>query len=170
MTETNTPRRKPKLVPATANNADIDTALIANLAHLLQDTELSEIEVQKGDLRIRVARQSHTIINQTVAEPLASAAPRAAPVAEPTAAPASAKADVNAVPAPMVGTAYRRASPGSKAFVEVGSKVSIGDKILLIEAMKTFNDILAPHAGTVTMIMIDDGQPVEYGQPLMVIE
>ncbi|MBV1701462.1 MAG: acetyl-CoA carboxylase biotin carboxyl carrier protein [Hyphomicrobiales bacterium] len=169
MTETNTPRRTAKSAPAAAKNTDIDTALIANLAHLLQDTELSEIEVQKGDLRIRVARQSHTVINQTVSEPVVSAAPRAA-AAAPAPTPAPAKSDANAVPAPMVGTAYRRASPGSKAFVEVGSKVSIGDKILLIEAMKTFNDILAPHAGTVTAIMIDDGQPVEYGQPLMVIE
>lgn len=167
MTEDEPLRDKAK-PPAIAQSA-VDVGLITQLAHLLQQTDLSEIEVEKGDLHIRVARQTHAVAPTQV---VAVAAPAAAAPMRPVAAPeAEAEAaNPNAVPSPMVGTAYRRASPGAKAFVDVGAKVAAGEKILLIEAMKTFNDIVSPRAGTVTAIMIEDGQPVEYGQPLMVIE
>jgi acetyl-CoA carboxylase biotin carboxyl carrier protein len=149
-----------------------DPELVRELAHLISETDLSEIEVEKGDLRIRVAR------NLTAAVQVAAPAALATPVVAPIIA-ASAPSGVGAakpgkqpgtVPSPMVGTAYRKASPdAAKNFVEVGSKVEIGDKLLLIEAMKTFNEIVAPHAGTVTSILVEDGQPVEYGEPLLII-
>ncbi len=116
-------------------------------------------------MKIRVARQ--------FAAPVQPAAPAAAaPPAVAVAAPSAvSEADIpGAVKSPMVGTAYRRASPDAPAFVEVGSVVKAGDKLLLVEAMKTFNEIVAPRAGTVTHILVEDGQPVEYGQPLFVIE
>ena len=148
----------------------IDTDLVRTLARLLQETDLSEIEVEKNDFRVRVVRQlsAPAVTHVAVAQ---SAGPVPAPVAIPPQTATIAETEnENAVPSPMVGTAYRRASPGAKAFVEVGSKVALGEKILLIEAMKTFNDIIAPRAGTVTSILVEDGQPVEYGQPLLVIE
>ena len=147
-----------------------DPALVRELASLLSNTDLSEIEVEKGDLRIRVAR---TLTVAPLA-PVAAAIP--APVAIPVGpgAPNGAGSEVrhhpDALTSPMVGTAYRRPSPGAKPFVEVGSTVAAGDKVLLIEAMKTFNDIVAPRAGTVKAIYVEDGQPVEYGEPLIVIE
>ena len=158
----------PRKTTKTAAPGAIDTELVRTLARLLQDTDLSEIEVQKNDFRVRVVRHvsAPAPTHVAVAAPLAPQAAKAPVVAAPEAdAP-----NANAVPSPMVGTAYRRASPGSKAFVEIGGKVAVGDKILLIEAMKTFNDIVAPRAGTITAIMVEDGQPVEYGQPLLVIE
>lgn len=152
----------------TVRSADgIDIVLVRNLAQLLQDTDLSEIEVEKGDLRVRVVRQlTQAPAIHAIAAPVGVAVvPRILP--HPVASDAP---HPFAVPSPMVGSAYRRASPGSKAFVEIGDRVAAGDKILLIEAMKTFNDIVSPRAGIVTAIMIEDGMPVEYGQPLMVIE
>ncbi len=160
---TQPPRKAPK-----ASAQGIDTDLVRTLAKLLQDSDLSEIEVQKDDFRVRVVRHSAAPVAAHAA--MAAAAPRIVAAPAGPAAPDSEASNPHAVPSPMVGTAYRRASPGTKAFVEVGSKVAAGDKILLIEAMKTFNDIVAPRAGTVTMIFVDDGQPVEYGQPLMAIE
>ena len=160
---TQPPRKTPS-----ASAEGIDTDLVRTIAKLLQDSDLTEIEVQKDDFRVRVVRHSSAPAPAHIA--VVAPAPRAA--AAPV-GPAAAESDApnpNAVPSPMVGTAYRRASPGSKAFVEIGSKVAAGDKILLIEAMKTFNDIVTPRAGTVTAIFVDDGQPVEYGQPLMAIE
>jgi len=159
---------------APASSDAIDTGLIADLAKLLNKSDLSEIEVQKGDLRIKLAR---TMTMAPMAHAVHVAAPAAAPVA---AAPATAlpgpgtgKIDSShpgAVASPMVGTAYRRPSPDAKAFVEVGSVVKAGEKILLIEAMKTFNEIVAPRAGTVTAVLVEDGQPVEFGEALIVIE
>lgn len=155
--------------PTAGKDAPFDTDLVRKLAKLIGETDLSEIEIEKGDLRIRVARQITT--NVAIAAPVAAPAP--APAAPPpAAAPASgAKAEPAAgtVPSPMVGTAYLRPAPGAKAFIEVGAKVAVGDKLMLVEAMKTFNDITAPHAGTVTAILVEDGQPVEFGQPLIVI-
>ena len=153
----------------------VDAALVRELAGLMSGTDLTEIEVEKGDLRIRVARETRYA---TVAAPapIAVAAPVvAAPVAAPAsaAAPATAAAaasHVGAVKSPMVGTAYRRPNPESNAFVDVGSVVKAGDKILLVEAMKTFNEIVAPKGGTVTAIFVEDGQPVEYDQTLVIIE
>jgi acetyl-CoA carboxylase biotin carboxyl carrier protein len=154
-----------------ATKGPIDPELVRVLAQLLNETDLTEIEVEKDDLRIRVARTITATVQ--VAQPApapALAAP--APVAAAAAAPVEGKAAAHpgAVPSPMVGTAYRRPSPDAKPFVEVGSVVKEGDRVLLVEAMKTFNDIVAPRAGKVVAIMVEDGQPVEYGEPLLVIE
>ena len=125
-------------------------------------------------MRIRVARQLMAAAPVTVAVPAAAPVAAPAPTAAPAAAPGSARAEVaisaNTVTSPMVGTAYRRPSPDAKAFVEVGSVVKAGERVLLVEAMKTFNEIVAPRSGTVTAVLVEDGQPVEYGEPLMVIE
>jgi acetyl-CoA carboxylase biotin carboxyl carrier protein len=144
----------------------IDTRLVETLGEIATRLNLSEIEIQNGDFAIRVARN--------LAAPVAyqSPAPQQ-PVAAAPSAPAEAapKPDsAGMVKSPMVGTAYRRASPQSAPFVELGTSVKAGDKILLVEAMKTFNEIIAPCAGTVISILVEDGQPIEYGQPLMVIE
>lgn len=148
----------------------IDPEIIRELANLLTETDLTEIEVQQADLRIRVARQ----INVTATVPMAAPAISVAAPAAAAAAPAPAAADPANHPgvlkSPMVGTAYLGNAPGAKAFVEIGSKVNQGDRVLIVEAMKTFNDIIAPRAGTVTALFIEDKQPVEYGQPLMIIE
>ncbi|HEY5793372.1 MAG TPA: acetyl-CoA carboxylase biotin carboxyl carrier protein [Bosea sp. (in: a-proteobacteria)] len=152
-----------------ATKSPIDPELVRELAQLLNETDLTEIEVEKGDLRVRVART----ITATVQVPAAAPVLAAAPVAAAPAAPAEGKpaaAHPGAVPSPMVGTAYRRPSPDAKPFVEVGSVVKAGERVLLVEAMKTFNDIVAPRAGKVIAIMVEDGQPVEYGEPLLVIE
>jgi acetyl-CoA carboxylase biotin carboxyl carrier protein len=141
--------------------AAIDTELVEILAQLVTRLGLSEIEVAKGDFKIRVARQLSAAVIQPAATP---------PQAAATGAP-SAPADVpGTVKSPMVGTVYLRSSADAAPFVEVGAQVKTGDKVLLVEAMKTFNEILAPRAGTVTGILVEDGQPVEYGQPLLVIE
>lgn len=158
-----------------ARQGPFDPDLVRELATLIAETDLTEIEVEKGDLRIRVART----ITHHVSVPMAQAAPQQMMTAAATApaqasaeatSAASARTSPNAVPSPMVGTAYRRPSPDAKPFIEIGSQVQVGDKLLLIEAMKTFNDIVAPRAGTVTAILVEDGQPVEYGEPLVVIE
>ena len=156
--------------PAAAASG-IDAGLVRELAGLLSGTDLTEIEVEKGDLRIRVARETRYAV---AAAPTPLAAPVAAPatVAVP-ATPAAAGAPAShpgAVKSPMVGTAYRRPNPDSAPFVEVGSVVKAGDKIVLVEAMKTFNEIVAPKGGTVTAIFVEDGQPVEYDQTLVIIE
>lgn len=158
----------------TKTTSAIDTDLVEVLARLLGKTDLSEIEVQKGDLRIKVQRGGG-VLTQAVQMPApqhhAPAAPAAAAAPAPTAGPApKPEAHAGAVASPMVGTAYRRPSPDAKAFVEIGTDVKQGEKILLIEAMKTFNEIVAPRSGTVTAIFVEDGQPVEYGEALLVIE
>ena len=158
-----------------AKENPFDPDLVRELANLIADTNLSEIEVEKGDLRIRVART----IPQAAVTVAAPAAYAPAPVVAPPPAASEASAAAAAKPgaphpgavlSPMVGTAYRKPSPDAKAFVEIGSKVQAGDKVLLVEAMKTFNEIVAPRAGTVTAIYVEDGTPVEYGEPLLVIE
>lgn len=144
----------------------IDQQLIRDLAAILDETKLTEIEVEEGDLKIRVARQVQTVqasVQAPVAAPIAAAA---APASEKPAAEVAG----NAVTSPMVGTAYRASSPGSAAFIEVGQKVEKGQTLLIIEAMKTMNQIPAPRSGTVTAIFVEDAQPVEYGEPLVVIE
>jgi acetyl-CoA carboxylase biotin carboxyl carrier protein len=149
----------------------VDVDLVRQLAELLDVTRLTEIEVEDGDRRIRVARE---IVNQTVAAapvPMMAAAPVAAPAAvaaEPAAAPAAAAA--NAIKSPMVGTAYLSPEPGAKPFVAVGDQVKAGQTLLIIEAMKVMNPITAPAAGTVKALLIDNGQPVEFDQPLIVVE
>lgn len=152
------PEPKPDGSPAAAA---IDTELVEILAQLVTRLGLSEIEVAKGDFKIRVARQlSAAVIQPAVTPPQATA----------TGAPSAPADGPGTVKSPMVGTVYLRSSADAAPFVEVGAQVKTGDKVLLVEAMKTFNEILAPRAGTVTGILVEDGQPVEYGQPLLVIE
>ncbi|KQQ41200.1 acetyl-CoA carboxylase biotin carboxyl carrier protein subunit [Methylobacterium sp. Leaf125] len=160
-----------------SKNDPFDPELVRELAKLINETDLSEIEVEKGDLRIRVARRIEAVQVQVAAPALAPAPAMAAVAAPmPLAGPGGGldrKAGAGhpgSVPSPMVGTAYRRPSPEAKLFVDIGSKVEAGDKLLLIEAMKTFNEIVAPRAGTVTAVFVEDGQPVEFGEPLLVIE
>jgi len=145
------------------NEGSIDPAMVRQIADLLNGTDLTEIEVQKGDLRIRVARAIPGLAAPRVLS--AAALPATGPAVE-----ANAGEHPGTVKSPMVGTAYRRPSPEAKAFVDIGTQVKAGEKILLIEAMKTFNEILAPRAGTVTAILVEDNQPVEYDQPLLIIE
>jgi acetyl-CoA carboxylase biotin carboxyl carrier protein len=158
--------------PADKSSKNDDSALIRELALLLDETSLTEIEIERAGLRVRVAR------NISVAAAVPSAympAAAAASAAVAAAAPAAAAgADLSkhpgVVPSPMVGTAYWSPEPGAKPFVEVGTKVSAGQTLLIIEAMKTMNQIPSPRAGTVTQILVEDGQPVEFGEPLMIIE
>lgn len=156
--------------PSGAMQVDID--LVRQLAAVLDDTQLTEIEVEDGERRVRVAR------TVTAAPAAHYAAPAPAPVAAPApAAPAAAEVAAsapapaaNAVKSPMVGTAYLAANPEAKNFVSVGQTVAAGDTLLIIEAMKVMNPIHAPSAGVVKAVLIENGQPVEFDQPLVVIE
>ncbi|WBL82150.1 acetyl-CoA carboxylase biotin carboxyl carrier protein [Bradyrhizobium xenonodulans] len=154
---------------AAAKFSSEDSALVRELALLLDETSLTEIEIERAGLRLRVAR--NISVAATMPMPMA-AAPAALPAA--AAAPAAAASDLSkhpgAVTSPMVGTAYWAPEPGAKPFIEVGSKVSVGQTLLIIEAMKTMNQIPSTRAGTVTQILVEDGQPVEYGEPLVIIE
>jgi len=143
----------------------IDPDMIRELAKLLDETGLTEIEFERDGVSVRVAK------NFAPARPRSAEAPSST-VVETTAAPAASDPahHLGHVASPMVGTAYRGPSPGARPFVEVGSQVKIGDTLLIIEAMKTMNQIPAPRAGTVVQILVEDGQPVEYGEPLMIIE
>jgi acetyl-CoA carboxylase biotin carboxyl carrier protein len=147
---------------------DIDQQLIRDLAGILNDTNLTEIEVESDDLRVRVSRQaaaqSYSI---PAAPPAAIPAPQAPAAAQPATIADTAK---NAVPSPMVGTAYRSPAPGSDPFIQVGQSVREGQTLIIIEAMKTMNQIPSPRSGTVSAILVEDGQPVEYGEPLVVID
>jgi acetyl-CoA carboxylase biotin carboxyl carrier protein len=148
----------------------VDQQLIRDLAGILNDTNLTEIEVELGDLKVRVSRQAQAV--HTVAAPLPAIAAGSLAAAQPGAVAPAAGADLskNAIPSPMVGTAYLAPSPDAKPFVEIGQKVKEGQTLLIIEAMKTMNQIPSPRAGTVTAVLIEDAQPVEYGMPLVVIE
>lgn len=159
------PRPAPKVAPTDT----IDTRVVRDLADMLAATDLTEIEVEKGDLRIRVARGFATAAAPVSPVSVSVATP--APAVVTTPAVAAKPADhPGAVKSPMVGTAYRRPSPDAKAFVEVGSTVAAGDRVMLVEAMKTFNEIVATRAGTVSAILVEDGQPVEFGQALLIVE
>ena len=164
----------------------IDTRLVRKLAAILKETELTEIEVERGDLRIRVARSlTVAAAPMALAPAVAAAAPvalapavaapapaaHAAPgaVAEPPAAVAAQYAG-DVVPSPMVGTVYLQPQPGAEPFIRIGAMVSEGQTLLIVEAMKTMNPIPAPRAGKVVDILVADAQPVEFGEPLVVIE
>jgi len=147
--------------------------LIRELAELLDKSTLSEIEVAEDDFSIRVARQVPNAVNYAAPAAAPMAAPAAAPSAAvaPAAAPAaSAKDHPGMVPSPMVGTAYAASGPEAEAFIKVGDKVSEGDTLLIIEAMKVMNQIASPKSGTVKEIIFTDSQPVEFGEPLCIIE
>ncbi len=163
---------------STSSRPPIDAKLVRELADILKDTELTEIEVEKGELKIRVAREltaAPAVLH--AAAPAVAAAPAPAPAPAPAAAPetpaspsaADPKAHPGAVTSPMVGTAYLRPSPDADAFKKVGDAVKEGETILLVEAMKTFNPITAPASGTLTEVLVDDAQPVEYGEALFII-
>lgn len=153
-----------------SKKSSIDQELIRNLASLLTETDLTEIEIEQDDFRIRVARNiSAQPVHVSTPAPVA-AAPAAAPAAETTSEKADPAKHPGAVPSPMVGTAYFSPAPGAKPFVQVGDKVAGGQTVMIVEAMKTMNQIPAPRAGTISAILVEDGQPVEYGEPLMIIE
>ena len=153
----------------------IDTALVKEIAQLLSETDLTEIEVQHDQLRIRVARAPAPVIAQLPAAQ-AALAPRPAPPAAPPAWPAESEVagdpskHPGVVTSPMVGTAYLAPEPGAATFVDVGGSVKEGQTVLIVEAMKTMNAIPAPRSGTVTKVLVGNAQPVEYGEPLLIIE
>jgi acetyl-CoA carboxylase biotin carboxyl carrier protein len=149
----------------------VDTALVKELAELLTANELTEIEVEDGDRKVRVRREAAPVMAYAPAPAAAmlAAAPPAASAAEAAAAAAPA-VPVDAVKSPMVGTAYLSPEPGSKPFIAVGAAVKQGDTLLIIEAMKVMNPITAPKAGKISQILVGDSQPVEFDQPLVVIE
>jgi acetyl-CoA carboxylase biotin carboxyl carrier protein len=154
------PENSPTVTPKTSD----DGALIRELALLLDETNLTEIEIERAGLRVRVARTISVAASVPAGyQPAPALAAVPAPVADVAKHP-------GVVPSPMVGTVYWASEPGARPFVEVGSKVTAGQTLVIIEAMKTMNQIPAPRAGTVTQILVEDGTPVEYGEPLVVIE
>ncbi len=160
---------------AKTDTGEIDTKLVRKLADILKSTGLSEIEVEKGGLRIRVARELYAAAQPmqyaAAPAPMVAAAPAASGAPAPAAsAPGLPERKGDMVKSPMVGTVYLQAQPGSPAFAKVGDKVSEGQTLLIVEAMKTMNPIASPRAGTVVEIMVVDGQPIEFGQPLVVLE
>ena len=146
----------------TTGNMQVDTDLVRELAAMLNDTGLSEIAVEDGERKIRVSR------NMTAVAAPMMAAPIAAPAAA-AAAPSAPAISANAMKSPMVGTAYLSPEPEAAPFVSVGQQVKAGDTVLIIEAMKVMNPIVAAISGTVTEILVESGQPVEFDQPLLVI-
>jgi acetyl-CoA carboxylase biotin carboxyl carrier protein len=158
--------RQPDEKTAEKKFTSSDSALIRELALLLDETSLTEIEIERAGLRLRVARNVSIAASMPANyQPTASVPAPAAPVAV-----ADVAKHPGAVPSPMVGTAYLASEPGAKPFIEIGSKVAVGQTLLIIEAMKTMNQIPSTRAGTVTQILVEDGQPVEFGEPLVIIE
>lgn len=150
-------------------NMHVDIELVRQLAAVLDETNLTEIEVEDGDRKVRVARNVSAAPVAYAPPPLA-AAPAVAPAAMPSDPASITPAHDNAVKSPMVGTAYLAGEPGAKPFIAVGSQVKAGDTLVIVEAMKVMNPIAAPHGGTVKAILIENGQPVEFDQPLVVVE
>jgi acetyl-CoA carboxylase biotin carboxyl carrier protein len=147
----------------------VDVDLVRQLAEMLDATGLTEIEVEDGDRKIRIARRAEAA-PAAVHHVAAPAAAAPAPVAAAPTEPAPAASHANAVRSPMVGTAYLSAEPGAKPFVSAGQQVAAGDTLLIVEAMKVMNPITAPAAGTVRAVLVENGQPVEFDQPLIVVE
>ncbi len=149
----------------------VDIELVRQLAAVLDETNLTEIEVEDGDRKVRVARKvSAAPVAYAAPAPAAIPAAAAAPVSMPSDPASITSAHDNAVKSPMVGTAYLAPEPGAKPFIAVGQAVKAGETLLIVEAMKVMNPIAAPHAGTVKAILIETGQPVEFDQPLVVVE
>ena len=158
-----------------SNATEREAAWIRELAAILTETGLTEIEIDKEDVRLRIARAAPTAAPSVAAyapPPVAAPAPAAEPAAAPAEAPSAPAANnlEAAVPSPMVGTAYLSPSPGTAPFVKEGDQVKEGQTVMIIEAMKTMNPIAAPRAGVVSKVLIGDAQPVEFGEPLMIIE
>lgn len=164
----------PKAASESGDPQAIDTRVVRKLADILKDTGLTEIEVESGGLKIRVAREltvqhmAAPVTHQVAAAPVA--APAAAPVEAAPAAPAAPVHNGETVKSPMVGTIYLQPTPGADAFIKVGQTVTQGQTLLIVEAMKTMNPIPAPKAGKIVEILVADAQPVEFGEPLVVIE
>jgi acetyl-CoA carboxylase biotin carboxyl carrier protein len=163
-------------MPNSPTPTGFDTKLVKDLAKILRDTDLSEIEVENDGVRVRVARQAN-VVQAAAPAPAPTSVyvpPAPAPANNSSAAAANAVADIaknpGMVPSPMVGTVYAQPEPGAAAFIKVGDTVSEGQKLFIIEAMKTMNPVPSPRAGTVTAILVHDSQPVEFGEPLCVIE
>ncbi|MBB4001663.1 MAG: acetyl-CoA carboxylase biotin carboxyl carrier protein [Aurantimonas endophytica] len=147
---------------------NLDPALVRELATILNDTDLTEIEIERGSVRVRVSRQKD--YPQPMHYMQGPAPTQAAPAPVPLPGPAApAGPEVGTVPSPMVGTVYLASAPGAKNFIEVGQQVAEGETLLIIEAMKTMNQIPAPRAGRITRICVENAQPVEYGEALVVI-
>ena len=159
--------RGPKETGDKTEGVSVDQDVIRELAKLLDETGLTEIEFERGGVRVRVARQSQSVA-AAVAPPRAAAAALDPSTADVSAGDLSKHPGM--VPSPMVGTAYLGPEPGARPYVEVGSQVRAGQTLLIIEAMKTMNQIPAPRAGRVVQILVEDAQPVEFGEPLMIIE
>ena len=165
----------PKAAPESGDANTIDTKVVRKLADILKDTGLTEIEVETGGLKIRVARELTAAtpagaVYQAVAAAPAPAAPAAAPTAAPVVEAAPAAAVGDKVKSPMVGTVYLSTQPGADTFVKVGQSVAEGQTLLIVEAMKTMNPIPSPRAGKIVEILVSDAQPVEFGEPLVIIE
>ncbi|MGE6696339.1 acetyl-CoA carboxylase biotin carboxyl carrier protein [Hyphomonas sp. NPDC076900] len=154
---------------STAKNK-LDTGLIRELAAILREADLGELEVEHEGLRVRVSKPAPAAVVQTVAAPAPAAMQAPAAIAAPAPAPAAAASSDNAVKSPMVGTVYLSPDPNSKAYITIGDKVKKGDTLMLIEAMKTFNPVEADRAGTVKAIYVENAQPVEFGEALVLIE
>jgi acetyl-CoA carboxylase biotin carboxyl carrier protein len=158
------------MAAAKGKDDPVDIEVVRKLADLLNETGLGEIEVERGDLRVRVARGSGYDGYPMIAAPPPAPAAQPAPSGGPAPSPSAAQAKGDVVKSPMVGTAYLQPNPGAEAFVRPGAQVSAGQTLLIIEAMKTMNPVPAPRAGRVVELLVEDGQPVEFGQPLVVIE
>ena len=166
---------EPKAPTSKDASNGIDTRLVRKLADILSDTGLTEIEVEQGDLKIRVAREITVAPQQMTYAPAPMAAQPAPAAAAPVAAGAAPAAEEapqrgEIVKSPMVGTVYLQPQPGSPSIIKVGDTVSAGQTLLIVEAMKTMNPIPAPNAGVVLQILVEDGQPVEFGEPLVIVE
>jgi acetyl-CoA carboxylase biotin carboxyl carrier protein len=165
-------------MPTSGTPTGFDTKLVKDLAKILRDTDLSEIEVENDGVRVRVARQANVVQNVAAAPAFTSVyvppAPAPANNSSAAAAAASPAADIaknpGMVPSPMVGTIYAQPEPGAASFIKVGDSVTEGRTLFIIEAMKTMNPVPSPRTGTVTAILVHDSQPVEFGEPLCVIE
>jgi acetyl-CoA carboxylase biotin carboxyl carrier protein len=155
--------RAPKDTADKAEGSSVDHDVIRELAKLLEETGLTEIEFERDGVRVRVARQGQPMVAAAVMPRAGAALAADIPAGDHSKHP-------GAVPSPMVGTAYRGPEPGARPYVEVGSQVRAGQTVLIIEAMKTMNQIPAPRAGRVVQILVEDAQPVEFGEPLMIIE
>ena len=154
----------------------VDLEYVRGLAELLADADITEIEIREDDLKIRVARQPQQVVMQAAAPTGPAVAPSSPPPSTVEVAPnapseseGSAPNDGSPIPSPMVGTAYMASSPGAEPFVRVGDKVTKGQTIMIVEAMKTMNQIPSPQDGTVSAICVEDGQPVEYGETLILL-